>query len=256
MTNVSLCYMPEASVALSNRAELLAELAEHIETDMQFLGITAVEDMLQKGVPETIALFRQAGMRVWVLTGDKVETAIDIGYSCRLLDQSMHLIKLVNLKTIEEVRPAMEQAIKVIKEGVGAAGGSSTPRDEEGGAAGRRGSRAAGAGGAVQEVGLAIDGFSLTTITSHRELKPLFFDMVMGVEAVICCRVAPKQKAFIVQTVRENAPKLITLAIGDGANDVAMIQEAHVGVGIRGVGRCSYVALLVAMEVADHFSKI
>jgi len=82
-----------------------------------------------------------------------------------------------------------------------------------------------------------MDGYSLTTVTSSdsEELRKLFFDVVMSVDAVICCRVAPKQKAFVVKTVRENVPDLITASIGDGANDVAMIQEAHVGIGIRGV---------------------
>ena len=73
----------------------------------------------------------------------------------------------------------------------------------------------------------------MTTITANaaqnEDLSTLFFDVIMNVDAVICCRVAPKQKAFVVKTVRQNRPDLITLGIGDGANDVAMIQEAHVG---------------------------
>lgn len=87
-----------------------------------------------------------------------------------------------------------------------------------------------------------MDGFSMTSVTSipksdpmADKLQKLFFEVVMGVDAVICCRVAPKQKAFVVKTVRTNVKGLITAAIGDGANDVAMIQEAHVGIGIRGV---------------------
>ncbi len=61
------------------------------------------------------------------------------------------------------------------------------------------------------------------------------FNLLPQVDAVICCRVAPKQKAFVVKTVLANVKDLITASIGDGANDVAMIQEAHVGIGIRGV---------------------
>jgi magnesium-transporting ATPase (P-type) len=56
-------------------------------------------------------------------------------------------------------------------------------------------------------------------------------------QAVICCRVSPLQKALIVKLVKKNQ-KAILLAIGDGANDVGMIQAAHIGVGISGVEVC------------------
>lgn len=195
-----------ASVAIEGREELTNKAAEKIENDLDYVGITAVEDMLQEGVPETIALLKQAGIRVWVLTGDKVETAIDIGYSCRLLDHDMNVCKLVNLTDPTQTDKALNLVLKEIEKG-------------------------------DKRVGLAMDGYSLTTITSSNDesLRKLFFDCVMSVDAVICCRVAPKQKAFVVKTVLTNINDLITASIGDGANDVAMIQEAHVGIGIRGV---------------------
>ena len=58
-----------------------------IETELELIGATGIEDKLQEGVPESIALLRQAGLKVWVLTGDKQETAIEIAYTCRLIDQ-------------------------------------------------------------------------------------------------------------------------------------------------------------------------
>jgi len=75
--------------------------------DLEYAGITAVEDMLQEGVPDTIALLKKAGVRVWVLTGDKVETAIDIGYSCKLLDHDMNVCKLVNLTDAAQTDKAL-----------------------------------------------------------------------------------------------------------------------------------------------------
>jgi magnesium-transporting ATPase (P-type) len=86
-------YM-QASLAMTNRDDRLAEVAEAYETSLHVLGATAIEDRLQDGVPGTIRDLARAGIKTWVLTGDKVETAINIGFSCRLLDSSMELIKV------------------------------------------------------------------------------------------------------------------------------------------------------------------
>ena len=72
-----------------DRDDKVAEVAELLENDFELVGSTALEDKLQDGVPETIEMIRQAGIKLWVLTGDKIETAINIGYSCRLLDDSL-----------------------------------------------------------------------------------------------------------------------------------------------------------------------
>ena len=68
-----------ATVAIADRSELLSEAAEIIEKDLVILGATAIEDRLQTGVPQCIADLRYAGIKLWVLTGDKMETAINIG---------------------------------------------------------------------------------------------------------------------------------------------------------------------------------
>lgn len=78
---------------MENREELLDAIYEEIETDMTLLGATAIEDKLQDGVPETIANLAAANIKIWVLTGDKQETAINIGYSCRLLTENMREVK-------------------------------------------------------------------------------------------------------------------------------------------------------------------
>ncbi|CAD7938390.1 unnamed protein product [Amoebophrya sp. A25] len=195
----------KAATSIENREQKVADVAEEVEKELNYIGITAVEDMLQDGVPDAIATLRSAQIRIWVLTGDKMETAVDIAFSCKLLDKSMTLKKLCNLTDVSDIRDALHDVHDACGKGA--------------------------------SVGLALDGFTITTITdSHDlELAKLFFRVVMSVDAVMACRVAPKQKAFIVKVVRQNLPEIITLSIGDGANDVAMIQEAHVGVGIRGV---------------------
>jgi phospholipid-transporting ATPase len=81
-----------ASTTLINRADELDKAAELIEKNMTLLGATAIEDKLQDGVPDTIHTLQQANIKVWVLTGDRQETAINIGYSCKLLTEEMDLL--------------------------------------------------------------------------------------------------------------------------------------------------------------------
>lgn len=81
----------EAAVSLTDRANLLTEAAMAIETDLHIAGATAIEDKLQRGVPNTIATLEKAGIKLWVLTGDKRETAVEIGYSTHVLTPKMHV---------------------------------------------------------------------------------------------------------------------------------------------------------------------
>lgn len=82
----------KAAATINGRGEALDKAAEMIERDLVLLGATAVEDKLQDGVPDTIYTLQQAGIKVWVLTGDRQETAINIGLSCRLISESMSLV--------------------------------------------------------------------------------------------------------------------------------------------------------------------
>ena len=66
----------------SGRAAKILESSRWIEREMQLVGATAIEDKLQEGVSNCIAQLKAAGFRVWVLTGDKVETAMNSGMSC------------------------------------------------------------------------------------------------------------------------------------------------------------------------------
>jgi phospholipid-transporting ATPase len=81
-----------AAATINGRQDALDKAAEIIERDLFLLGATAIEDKLQDGVPETIYTLQQAGIKVWVLTGDRQETAINIGLSCRLISESMSLV--------------------------------------------------------------------------------------------------------------------------------------------------------------------
>lgn len=77
----------------------LERVSELIEFDFELIGSTAIEDKLQEDVGRTISDIKSAGIQVWVLTGDKVETAINIGYSCELLSNDM------NMFIIQEKKP-------------------------------------------------------------------------------------------------------------------------------------------------------
>ncbi|CAM8966974.1 unnamed protein product [Rhodiola kirilowii] len=201
-----------ASTSLIGRAALLRKVASSVEKNVHILGASAIEDKLQKGVPEAIESLRIAGMKVWVLTGDKQETAISIGYSSKLLTSKMTQI-IINSNSRDSCRRILDDAMHMIKELMTAAGGSP----------GENG---------VPTFALIIDGTSLVYILDS-ELEEQLFQLATKCSVVLCCRVAPLQKAGIVALVKNRTDDM-TLAIGDGANDVSMIQMADVGIGISG----------------------
>ena len=82
---------------------------------------------------------------------------------------------------------------------------------------------------------MIIAGDTLSKIDSHKDMKELFISAADRSTVVLACRVSPKQKADIVNMIRDKHPHKTTLAIGDGANDVNMITAANVGVGIAGL---------------------
>uniref|UniRef100_A0AAR2KUJ3 Phospholipid-transporting ATPase n=1 Tax=Pygocentrus nattereri TaxID=42514 RepID=A0AAR2KUJ3_PYGNA len=191
------------STVLKDRAQKLEECYELIEKDLLLLGATAIEDRLQSGVPETISTLMRADIKIWVLTGDKQETAINIGYSCRLVTHGMSLI-IVNEDSLDATRATLIAHCSSLGDSLGK----------------------------ENELALIIDGQTLKYALSF-EVRQAFLDLALSCKAVICCRVSPLQKSEIVDMVKKHV-KAITLAIGDGANDVGMIQTAHVGVGISG----------------------
>lgn len=194
----------KASIALHDREQKIEEAAMLIENNLRLLGATAIEDKLQDGVPEAIAALLKANIHVWVLTGDKQETAINVAHSARLLHAAMPLLVL-NEDSLDATRESLSRHITDF--------GENLRKDNE--------------------VALVIDGQTLKYAMGC-DLKKDFLDLCVSCKVVVCCRVSPIQKAEVVDMV-SRSEGAVTLAIGDGANDVAMIQRAAVGVGISGV---------------------
>lgn len=202
----------EASTSLDDRAGKLDEVADLIEGDLFLLGATAIEDKLQDGVPDTIQTLQTAGIKIWVLTGDRQETAINIGMSCKLLSEEMNLL-IINEDTKQETRLNLQEKLDAIMQ-----------HNVEG-----------------EEIdvfdsslALIIDGHSLK-FALEADLEDMFIELASRCKAVVCCRVSPLQKALVVKMVKRKKKGSLLLAVGDGANDVSMIQAAHVGVGISGM---------------------
>lgn len=207
-----------AASAIVDREDKLEVVSDVIERDLNLIGGTAIEDRLQDGVPDTIALLGDAGIKLWVLTGDKVETAINIGFSCNLLSNEMDLIVFkIDGESLDAARDELDKHLQTF--GI-------TGSDEE--------LKAARKNHEPPEPthAIVIDGDSLKLVLDE-ELRQKFLLLCKKCRSVLCCRVSPAQKAAVVQMVKEGLD-VMTLSIGDGANDVAMIQEADVGVGIAG----------------------
>uniref|UniRef100_A0A4W6DUX6 Phospholipid-transporting ATPase n=1 Tax=Lates calcarifer TaxID=8187 RepID=A0A4W6DUX6_LATCA len=201
----------EAETAIQGREELLFESALRLETNLQLLGATGIEDRLQDGVPETIASLRKAGLQIWVLTGDKQETAVNIAYACKLLDPEEEILTLNADSQAFHTNFAPFEIYP-----------SSSPSS----------SSSHTVPFMVHRLGLVIDGRTLA-YALDKSLEDKFLAVARSCRSVLCCRSTPLQKSMVVKLVR-NKLKVMTLAIGDGANDVSMIQVADVGVGISG----------------------
>ncbi|XP_019094993.1 PREDICTED: probable phospholipid-transporting ATPase 11 [Camelina sativa] len=201
----------------ADRESLIDEITERMERDLIILGATAVEDKLQNGVLDCIDKLAQAGIKIWVLTGDKMETAINIGFACSLLRQEMKQI-IINLET-PHIK-ALEKAGE--KYAIEQASRESVVRQME---QGKALLTASSSSSSQDAFALIIDGKSLTYALED-DFKKKCLDLATGCASVICCRSSPKQKALVTRLVKSGTGKT-TLAIGDGANDI--------GVGISAV---------------------
>ncbi|XP_023443441.2 phospholipid-transporting ATPase IC isoform X2 [Dasypus novemcinctus] len=237
-----------ASVASSNRDEALDKVYEEIEKDLILLGATAIEDKLQDGVPETISKLAKADIKIWVLTGDKKETAENIGFACELLTEDTTICYGEDINSLLHTRMENQRNrggvyakfVPPAHEPFFPPGGNRAliitgswlneillekktkrskilklkfPRTEE-------------------ERRMRTQSKRRLEVKKEQQQKN-FVDLACECNAVICCRVTPRQKAMVVDLVKRYK-KAITLAIGDGANDVNMIKTAHIGVGISG----------------------
>ncbi|ORX56555.1 phospholipid-translocating P-type ATPase [Piromyces finnis] len=105
----------KAECSLGNRAKNIAKAMEYIEKDLILLGLTAVEDQLQENIPETIDYLLNAGIKMWLLTGDQQDTAINIGMSSCLLNNNSNLM-ILNDKTYRKCERTLEKYINKMKE--------------------------------------------------------------------------------------------------------------------------------------------
>ncbi|XP_018406584.1 PREDICTED: probable phospholipid-transporting ATPase VA [Cyphomyrmex costatus] len=228
----------EVELATENREHRIRDSYAMLESHLTLLGATGIEDKLQAGVPETMAALVAAGIVVWVLTGDKPETAVNVAYSAQLFTPAMQLLQLqARSKSVAEtlIHGYLESARKErinshsqpgmigIADPAGIYNRDSTERDAH-----RIGSPW------PRQRALVVDGKTLTVILDPRSgLTGPFLELTKMCSSVLACRATPLQKAYIVRIVKKQLG-MRTLAIGDGANDVSMIQTADVGVGISG----------------------
>ena len=215
-----------ALTAMENRKEKIAEVVSKLENNMDFLCVTGVEDLLQDEVATTIDNLRNAGMKVWMLTGDKVETATCISISAGIKSKNQSIFTIRNDEfsheskedDIRELRKKLEDYRKKIS---------------------------------IESHIFIIDGDSLDLALNNCEED--FFTTTMDAPSVVCCRCSPTQKRKIVKTIK-NYTTARTAAVGDGGNDVAMIQEADVGIGI--VGKEGLQASLAADYSIKEFKSL
>ncbi|KAL0571364.1 hypothetical protein V5O48_010602 [Marasmius crinis-equi] len=228
----------DASVALDDREAKVEAASEEIEKDLRLLGATAIEDKLQDGVPEAIADLKKAGIKIWVATGDKLETAIAIGRSTNLIghDSNIVIVRGGGRPVADQMRAAIEKFFPETAEDMPEIKPRSSMSSHPGLHRVNTGvSSIVGENNGERPGGfiLVVDGAALLHAFEDEENQRLLLRLGTLCEGVICCRVSPLQKALVVRLVKDNL-KVMTLAIGDGANDVSMIQAADVGVGISG----------------------
>ncbi|KAG2464662.1 AT8B3 ATPase, partial [Polypterus senegalus] len=211
-----------ATMAMQNKEAKLEAAYEKMEQELTLLGATAIEDKLQDGVPDTIHNLKNGGIKIWMLTGDKQETAVNIGYSCKLLDNNMEILEGATLRDLlwtpqinnntsglknEELLNSHLKNMKATRQALVITG---QDLDE-----------------------IFQQDSQIASCTKQAGILQQFVELASKCETVICCRVTPLQKANVVEAVKRHQ-KAITLAIGDGANDVNMIKRAHIGIGISG----------------------
>ncbi|XP_051526759.1 probable phospholipid-transporting ATPase IIB isoform X1 [Myxocyprinus asiaticus] len=185
----------QAKLSIHDRALKVAAVVESLEREMELLCLTGVEDQLQADVRPTLELLRNAGIKIWMLTGDKLETATCIAKSSHLVNRS---------QDIHIFRPVSNRGEAHLELN-----------------AFRR----------KHDCALVISGDSLEVCLRYYEHE--FVELACQCPAVVCCRCSPTQKAQIVRLLQQHTANR-TCAIGDGGNDVSMIQAADCGIGIEG----------------------
>ncbi|PGG95767.1 hypothetical protein AJ80_09916 [Polytolypa hystricis UAMH7299] len=209
----------QASLSLQDRdARMSKAVKGHLEHNLELLGVTGVEDKLQKDVKPSLELLRNAGVKIWMLTGDKVETARCVAVSAKLVARGQYIHTVTKLKD----KGSAQDTLDFLRNKTDAC--------------------------------LLIDGESLSVMLS--QFRTPFISVAVLLPAVIACRCSPTQKAEIANLIRQHTKKRIC-CIGDGGNDVSMIQAADVGIGIVGKeGRQASLAADFSITHFHHLTKL
>ncbi len=199
--------------------KMLNILADKVEDNLILLGITGIEDELQDELDEVLESFIEAGIKVWVLTGDKKETAKSIAYSCKLInDENFTIFEFEENSTIKTLTFQINNYIKNYNSFY------------ENNIINNNNENLSN-----KKFAIIISQNELNLITEDSTLQNAFYELSMRCNSIICSRVTPIQKAKMVNLIKNRENNITTLAIGDGANDVNMITAAHIGVGIMGI---------------------
>ncbi|KAJ3496713.1 hypothetical protein NLG97_g2454 [Lecanicillium saksenae] len=209
----------EASLAINNRdAGMQRVVAQYLESDLELLGVTGVEDKLQRDIKPSLELLRNAGIKIWMLTGDKVETARCVAVSSKLVARGQYIYTVEKLKRKDNA----QEHLDFLRNKTDAC--------------------------------LLIDGESLSLFLTHFRIE--FISVAVRLPTVVACRCSPTQKAEIATLIKQYTKKRVC-CIGDGGNDVSMIQAADVGVGIVGKeGRQASLAADFSIEQFCHLVKL
>ena len=222
----------KADISLQNRDKLINEIYDKMERNIYLLGATVVEDKLQDEVPQTIKNFRLARMKVWMLTGDKMNTAYNIGLSCNLITSKMKLFKICGKDIIynnqNEIinKEECEQVILDFAKDYNLFKGENSSIDNINYDKIEKFKK--------NSFAILIDQKAIKIIHEVYDIQNIFLNIAKYASSVICCRVSPIQKAQVVKMMKNFDINGVTLSIGDGGNDVSMIMEAHIGIGIYG----------------------
>lgn len=213
----------QASLSLQNRdSSMNSVVNQHLENNLELLGVTGVEDKLQANVKPSLELLRNAGIKIWMLTGDKVETARCVAVSAKLVSRTQYIHTITNLAANINPSTAVD-ALSILR---------SKPESSA----------------------LLIDGSSLSYFLTHHQED--FISLAVRLPAVIACRCSPTQKADIATLIRNHTHKRVA-CIGDGGNDVSMIQAADIGIGIVGKeGRQASLAADFSVTQFHHLTKL
>ncbi|XP_024610566.1 probable phospholipid-transporting ATPase IIB isoform X4 [Neophocaena asiaeorientalis asiaeorientalis] len=208
----------QAKLSIHDRTLKVAAVVESLEREMELLCLTGVEDQLQTDVRPTLEMLRNAGLKIWMLTGDKLETATCIAKSSHLVSrtQDTHVFRPVTS------RGEAHLELNAFRR--------------------------------KHDCALVISGDSLEVCLKYYEHE--FVELACQCPAVVCCRCAPTQKAHIVKLLQQHTGRR-TCAIGDGGNDVSMIQAADCGIGIEGKeGRQASLAADFSVSQFKHIGRL